>query len=258
MPTFEPWSAVAGGLFIGVGAGMFMVLTRRIAGNSGAMRAAMLFEADPILLSFLAGLIAAGLLMARAMPQLFEAPPAASLALFGGGVLIGSGTFLGNGCTSGHGLCGLSRYSARSLVAVPTFMAAAIVAATIRSGVFTIGELAPIAPTPASKSSLALTLAAGLAVALVPALVVGRSPTLDAYAGLWCGVTFGVGLSLGGMVRPSVVFGALSPAHIDFTLWALFVTALVTTFGFYRVAQHRLNIKQARPSLSQPNACAPS
>lgn len=34
------------------------------------------------------------------------------------GILVGIGTKLGNGCTSGHGVCGLSRFSTRSLVAV--------------------------------------------------------------------------------------------------------------------------------------------
>ena len=40
-----------------------------------------------------------------------------------GGVIVGFGASLGSGCTSGHGVCGLSRLSVRSLVAVPTFMA---------------------------------------------------------------------------------------------------------------------------------------
>jgi len=49
-------------------------------------------------------------------------------------------------------------------------------------------------------------------------------------------VCFGIGLSLGGMVRPSAVAGALSPAAFDGTLWALFMTALSVTFGLYRIA----------------------
>jgi uncharacterized membrane protein YedE/YeeE len=38
------------------------------------------------------------------------------------GLLVGYGTSLGRGCTSGHGVCGLSRLSARSAVATATFM----------------------------------------------------------------------------------------------------------------------------------------
>lgn len=46
-----------------------------------------------------------------------------------GGVIVGFGASLGSGCTSGHGVCGLSRLSIRSAIAVPTFMATA--AATV-------------------------------------------------------------------------------------------------------------------------------
>ena len=47
------------------------------------------------------------------------------------GRFVGFGAKAGNGCTSGHGLCGLSRFSLRSLAAVPTFMAAAMATATL-------------------------------------------------------------------------------------------------------------------------------
>jgi uncharacterized membrane protein YedE/YeeE len=43
------------------------------------------------------------------------------------GLIVGAGTVLGSGCTSGHGICGLSRFSLRSLAATCTFMAVAIV-----------------------------------------------------------------------------------------------------------------------------------
>ena len=38
------------------------------------------------------------------------------------GLLVGFGTRHGSGCTSGHGVCGISRLSVRSLVAVAIFM----------------------------------------------------------------------------------------------------------------------------------------
>jgi len=44
------------------------------------------------------------------------------------GALVGFGTRVGGGCTSGHGVCGLGRLSARSLVAVIVFMAAGMAA----------------------------------------------------------------------------------------------------------------------------------
>jgi uncharacterized membrane protein YedE/YeeE len=47
------------------------------------------------------------------------------------GLLVGFGTRLGNGCTSGHGVCGLARFSQRSLVAVVTFMATGMITAVL-------------------------------------------------------------------------------------------------------------------------------
>jgi uncharacterized membrane protein YedE/YeeE len=44
--------------------------------------------------------------------------------LFVAGLLTGYGTRIARGCTSGHGVCGLSRLSPRSLVAVLCFMGA--------------------------------------------------------------------------------------------------------------------------------------
>ena len=53
-----------------------------------------------------------------------------------GGVVVGLGASLGYGCTSGHGVCGLSRLSVRSLVAVPTFMATAAITVFLIRHVF--------------------------------------------------------------------------------------------------------------------------
>ena len=47
------------------------------------------------------------------------------------GLLVGFGTKLSNGCTSGHGLCGIARFSIRSIVAVCTFLATGMIIATI-------------------------------------------------------------------------------------------------------------------------------
>jgi len=43
------------------------------------------------------------------------------------GVLVGLGTRLANGCTSGHGVCGMSRFSWRSIVSTLVYLAAGIV-----------------------------------------------------------------------------------------------------------------------------------
>ena len=57
-------------------------------------------------------------------PQLFVVDYDRTLPMvIAAGLIVGLGTRMGSGCTSGHGVCGLSRISARSLVAVLTFMA---------------------------------------------------------------------------------------------------------------------------------------
>ncbi|WP_436449257.1 YeeE/YedE family protein [Enterococcus faecium] len=46
-------------------------------------------------------------------------------------MLVGFGSRMGGGCTSGHGVCGIARLSARSLIATAIFMAAAIITVAI-------------------------------------------------------------------------------------------------------------------------------
>ena len=67
---------------------------------------------------FLLGLIAGGMMVSRIVPGAFEAATAAPITIVVAGLLVGFGTRSGNGCTSGHGVCGVSRLSRRSLMAV--------------------------------------------------------------------------------------------------------------------------------------------
>ena len=74
-------------------------------------------------------LFIAGLLLAPWGWQMFAPLPAMRLdvgwaGLVAAGLLVGVGVRMGNGCTSGHGVCGLSRFSLRSLVNVMTFIGA--------------------------------------------------------------------------------------------------------------------------------------
>ncbi|MBR0952632.1 YeeE/YedE family protein [Bradyrhizobium canariense] len=126
--SFTPIASLVGGALIGLAAVLLMWATGRIAGVSGI--AAGLFppyedRQFPGRVAFVAGLVAAPLLVrfvTGSLPaQTIEASPA---ILIVGGLLTGFGSVWGSGCTSGHGVCGLSRLSARSLVATITFMAA--------------------------------------------------------------------------------------------------------------------------------------
>ena len=55
--------------------------------------------------------------------------------LIAGGLLVGWGTRMGNGCTSGHGVCGISRFSVRGVVATLVYLAAGMaMTAALRHG----------------------------------------------------------------------------------------------------------------------------
>jgi uncharacterized membrane protein YedE/YeeE len=78
-------------------------------------------------LVFLGGLVAGSLLYHFLSGASYPPAPNTSLPLLVvGGLLVGYGTSLGNGCTSGHGISGIARLSARSIMATLTFMASAI------------------------------------------------------------------------------------------------------------------------------------
>ena len=128
MQPFDPLPALAGGALIGLSASLFLLTHGRIAGISGLFGGLLEPKAPdrPIRLVFIAGLLAAGLLFAWLLPgALPDVAPAPLGGMAAAGLLVGYGTRLGSGCTSGHGVCGLSRLSARSLAATLTFMATA-------------------------------------------------------------------------------------------------------------------------------------
>ena len=123
---FTPWSALAGGVLIGIAVAMFVLLNGRIAGISGVIGGLI----NPVTgdrawrAAFVMGLVGAPLVyrLLAALPTLRI--DASFGALIGAGLLVGVGTRYGSGCTSGHGVCGLARLSPRSLVATAAFMGA--------------------------------------------------------------------------------------------------------------------------------------
>lgn len=124
---------LAGGLLIGLGAAVYLLGLGRIAGISGIAASALKpwgglrWRED---LAFLGGLIFMPLVLA----MLIGAPEIGitgnPLMLIAGGLLVGYGTRLGSGCTSGHGVCGMSRFSPRSIAATLVFMAVGVLTAS--------------------------------------------------------------------------------------------------------------------------------
>ncbi len=124
--NFTPWASLAGGAMIGLAAAAFVLLNGRVAGISGILGGLLFVPPNDRAwrVAFIAGLILAlpAWLVVRPMPE-FRID-AGWGTLVAAGLLVGIGTRYAGGCTSGHGVCGLSRFSIRSLVATLSFMAA--------------------------------------------------------------------------------------------------------------------------------------
>lgn len=131
MTEFTPFAALIGGGLIGLAAVLLMALTGRIAGVSGiVVRLFPPFQDREWVgrAAFIAGIVIAPALVAMVMGEMPRPTiTVGSITLIIAGLLVGIGSILGNGCTSGHGICGLSRLSFRSAIAVGTFMATAMV-----------------------------------------------------------------------------------------------------------------------------------
>jgi len=128
---FTPWSALLGGLLIGLATALYLLGNGRVAGITGIVASPLraLLSRSSLAPEVPRLVFIVGLLLAPWLWRLFAPLPAAAvdvgpLALVGAGLLVGVGTRMANGCTSGHGVCGLSRFSPRSLVNVLAFMGA--------------------------------------------------------------------------------------------------------------------------------------
>jgi len=133
-PEAAPLAGLAGGVLIGLAAAAMLLALGRIAGVSGLAAKAVGLGGSGIARSaawmFVIGLPLGALVVMLAAGGL-QASFANPVTLAIAGLLVGIGTRLGSGCTSGHGVCGVSRLSARSIAATVTFMAAGIATVAI-------------------------------------------------------------------------------------------------------------------------------
>ena len=126
--AFTPFASLAGGALIGAAAVLLMALHGRIAGATGILTGVLLPTGASDWIwraAFLVGMISGPVLYLALFGVTVEVSvPVSRSLLIVGGLIVGIGVVLGNGCTSGHGVCGLARFSGRSLAATLTFMAA--------------------------------------------------------------------------------------------------------------------------------------
>jgi uncharacterized protein len=141
--AFTPWSALIGGLLIGLATALYLLSNGRVAGIAGIVASPLraLLGGTSLVPERTRLLFIGGLLLAPWAWRLFAPLPAATLdvgtlGLVAAGLFVGVGVRMGNGCTSGHGVCGLSRFSLRSLVNVLAFMGAGVLTVTLLRHVF--------------------------------------------------------------------------------------------------------------------------
>lgn len=124
-----------GGVIIGLAATFMLISSGKITGISGIIGGALSrIQKDHYWrYAFLLGLLFGGGVMLLTAPHLFNYSFEFSFfEIIVSGLLVGVGTRLGSGCTSGHGVCGLPRLSARSLMATLIFMGVAVATVYLR------------------------------------------------------------------------------------------------------------------------------
>ena len=122
--NFTPIAAFVGGILIGLAVIIFLVGNGRIAGISGIVDN-LFFSKDNRIdnILFIVGVILGPIIYQVVTKSIipFSITNAIPVIVLGG-IFVGAGTKIGSGCTSGHGICGISRFSIRSIVATLVFL----------------------------------------------------------------------------------------------------------------------------------------
>ena len=130
--NFTPLSALTGGLLIGFAVFLLFVFNGRMAGVSSIAANFILkreLRVDNSL--FLIGLILGPTIYSISGAKIESVITNSIPILIIAGLAVGIGTRIGNGCTSGHGICGISRFSLRSIVATISFILTGIITVLI-------------------------------------------------------------------------------------------------------------------------------
>ncbi|WP_371185801.1 YeeE/YedE family protein [Thalassotalea maritima] len=134
MTEFTPLSALLGGAIIGIAAALLLLLIGKTAGISGIVGDALKQKTWRISwqMMFIIGLILAPLMISPVFDALPDSINVGWWEIIIGGFLVGFGARLGSGCTSGHGICGIGRFSKRSIIATLLFMFSAVITVYIQ------------------------------------------------------------------------------------------------------------------------------
>lgn len=126
--------SVIGGILIGLSASMMLLFNGRVTGISNIISSLLShsFKENYWRYLFIVGLLIGGLALKLYNSETFvNTSQRGILALIISGFLVGFGTQTGSGCTSGHGVCGVSRFSKRSIVATVVFIIFGIISVRV-------------------------------------------------------------------------------------------------------------------------------
>ena len=130
--NFTPYSALTGGLLIGFAAFIFFIFNGRLSGVSSIASDGVFSKVNRIdNLLFLLGLIIGPILFSLPGNKIESVLTNSLPLIIIGGLLVGIGTKIGKGCTSGHGVCGISRFSIRSITATIAFILTGVITVLI-------------------------------------------------------------------------------------------------------------------------------
>lgn len=121
--------ALIGGALIGCASLILLLGQGRIAGFSGIISTALFESGARWRWLFLIGTMVGGFIVSGFIGSNVNVKISPTIVI--AGFLVGVGARIGNGCTSGHGICGVGRFSIRSVVATMIFMFAGILTATL-------------------------------------------------------------------------------------------------------------------------------
>ncbi len=132
---------LVGGLLIGFAGVVLLLGNGRIMGASGIIGSLVdqtSGAATRERVAFVFALVLVPALLQIGSPVDTGTMQSALLLVFAG-ICVGIGTRMANGCTSGHGVCGISRFSVRGVVATAIYIAAGVL--TVLALRLIVGEL---------------------------------------------------------------------------------------------------------------------
>ena len=116
--------SIIGGGLIGIAVSILLLFNGKVLGVSGILGELFNHRLSQNYwrLFFIIGLLISPIICNTFKPIPLTEMTSNNLLIIAGGLLVGFGSRLGSGCTSGHGVCGIARFSLRSLIATMTFI----------------------------------------------------------------------------------------------------------------------------------------